>query len=131
VFWNLYFIRRYGHAKLLYESILHGGDKTLWKGIFDGPTSDPQEVYRVLFGQAYGFDLTTEDALRFRTDVDDFFYAADYTRAYIMADIMQEATRRKFGDNWYTNREVGKLLRDVYWKDGTKLQGDEIVKLAG
>ncbi len=131
VFWNLYYARRYGHAKLIYEAILHDGNPKLWKGIWNEPRNDLQEVYRKLFGEAYGFELTPEDALRFRTDVDEFFYAADYARAYIMADLMHEAMIQKFGASWYTNSEVGKLLKTTYWADGTKLQGDEILKLAG
>ena len=130
-FWNMYFLRRYGHSKLIYETILHGGDPAFYGDIYKGQTQDLQEVYRALFEEAYGFPLTAQDALRFRTDVDDFFYAADYTRAYGFADMMQEAMRRRFGDDWYGSTEAGRLLRETYWKEGTKLQGDEILKVAG
>lgn len=131
VFWNIYFVRRYGHAKLIYESVLHGGDPSLWRDVYGGQTKDLQELYRTVFQDAYGFPMTSQDALRFRTDVDDFFYAADYTRAYLLADMMQEAMRWKFGEDWFGNPEVGRWLREVFWKDGTRLQGDEIVELAG
>jgi len=131
IFWNVYFLRRYGHAKLIYEPILHGGDPAIWQDVYKGQTADLQEVYRTVFQEAYGFPLTTQDALRFRTDVDDFFYAADYTRAYGFADMMQEAMRKKYGNDWYGNAEVGKWLREAFWRDGTKLSGEEVLKLAG
>src|SRR5207245_4639752 len=117
--WNLYYMRRYGHAKLIYEAVLHGGDPAAWRDVWKGETKDLQEVYRSLFEEAYGFTLTKEDALRYRTDVDDFFYAADYTRAYVMADLMQEAARERFGAAWYEKPEVGKWLRETYWAEGT------------
>ena len=131
VFWNVYFLRRYGHAKLVYETILHGGDEGVRSSVYSGQTEDLQEVYRTLFQDAYGFPLSPQDALRFRTDVDDFFYAADYTRAYGFADMMQEAVRRKFGEDWYGNPEVGRWLREAFWREGTKLSGEEILQQAG
>lgn len=131
VFWNLYFIRRYGYAKLIYESVLHGGSPSIYEGIWTGQTKDLQELYREAFEKAYGFKLTIDDALRFRTDVDDFFYSADYTRAYILADMINEYLRKTYGSDWYLNKTVGDFFKKNLWKDGTRLQAEEVAKLIG
>jgi hypothetical protein len=133
VFNDLFFIRRYASAKLIYESVLHGGDPSLWQGAFEGATADLPQLYRALFERAYGFRLTDEDALRFRTDVDDTFYAADYARAFGLANTMAETLRARFGGDsgdWYGNKDVGALLRKLY-ADGQRIQPDEIVKTMG
>jgi hypothetical protein len=133
VFNDFYYLRRYSYAKIVYESVLHGGDPAIWKGLYDRPTADPMEVYRDVFGRAYGFPLGDEDALRFRTDVDDTFYAADYARAFGLADLIHEALRERYGGkdgNWYDSKEVGALLKSL-WADGQKWQPDEIAQKFG
>lgn len=129
-FWNLYMVRRYNGAKLIYESILHGGDPSYYSDYYKGQTADPQMVYKELFSFAYGFKLTDSDALRFRTDVDSFFYAADYARAFLLAAQLEEAMRAKFGEKWFDNPEAGKWLKQL-WSNGGKLQADELAKLIG
>lgn len=128
---NLYFVRRYSGAKLIYETILHDGPKEYYEKYYTGQTEDLQEVYRVVFGDMYGFELRPQDALRFRTDVDAFFYSADYSRAYIMAMQAHETMRQRYGVDWYTNEEVGTFLKETLFRDGSKLQGDEVAKLLG
>jgi hypothetical protein len=118
-FVGLYMVRRYAGAKLPYEIALHSGDKT-----------DLQELYRRLFERAYGFALSTEDALRFRTDVDDTFYSADYARAFALANLMHESLREKYGEDWYGKKEVGAFLKTLY-ADGDKIQPDEIARAFG
>jgi hypothetical protein len=133
VFNDLFFIRRYASAKLIYESVLHGGESALWRGAYAGPTADLMQLYRALFERAYGFPLTDEDALRFRTDVDSTFYAADYARAFGLANLMHEALRAQFGGadgDWYQNPQVGARLRALY-ADGQKLQPDELAHAFG
>ena len=117
-------------GKLAYESALHSGDPSLTKGAFDVQGKDLQELYRTLFEKAYGFPLSAEDALRFRTDVDDTFYAADYTRAFALANLMHESLRKKYGEDWYGNKAVGAFLKTLY-ADGQKIQPDEIVRAFG
>jgi len=131
VFDELYFLRRYGAAKLIYEAALHGGAPALWQEVYKKPTTDLMALYRDLFGRAYGFALTDEDALRYRTDVDDLFYAADYTRAFGLANVVHEALRSKFGAGWYTKKEAGELLRAQLFAEGNKLQPDEVARLLG
>jgi hypothetical protein len=116
---GLYMVRRYASAKLPYEIAFHTGDHT-----------DLQELYRRLFERAYGFALSSEDALRFRTDVDDTFYSADYTRAFALANLMHESLRAKYGEDWYGKKEVGAFLKTLY-ADGDKLQPDEIARAFG
>jgi hypothetical protein len=130
VFNDFYFLRRYGSAKLIYESVLHGGDPAIWKGSYAGATTDPMAVYQAVFSEAYGFALGEEDALRFRTDLDDTFYAADYARAFALANLMNESLRKEFGDEWFARKEVGAKLKAVF-AEGQKLQPDEVAKLFG
>jgi hypothetical protein len=130
IFNQLYYLRRYAYAKLVYESVLHGGSPELWKGIYDRPTRDPKQVYRELFSTAYGVPLSEEDALRFRTDVDDTFYSVDYARAYAVANLMHEGFRAKFGPDWYGSAEAGKLLRTLL-ANGQKPQPEEVAAVFG
>ena len=91
--YQLFFLRRYAYAKLVYESVLHGGSPTLWKGLYDRPAGDPMAVYRDVFSTAYAVPMDETDALRFRTDVDDTFYSADYARSFALAHLMHEGLR--------------------------------------
>jgi len=119
VFNGLYFVRRYAGAKLPYEIALHTGEK-----------GDLQELYRKLFERAYGLPLSAEDALRFRTDVDDTFCAADYPRAFALANLMHESLREKYGEDWYGKKEVGAFLKTLF-AGGQKLQPDELARAFG
>jgi hypothetical protein len=131
MFWDIYFVRRYAGAKPIYETILHGGDPDIYAGHYEGERSNLKAVYRDLFSQAYGFDIGSEGALRYLTDVDPFFYSADYARAFFLADQLAEHLRKKFGDRWYTNDAVGPYLRDNFFTHGQKLQEDELAAAAG
>lgn len=130
LFTDLYYLRRYAYAKLVYESVLHGGSPSLWKGIYDKPTTDPKAVYREVFSTAYGIPLSEEDALRFRTDVDDTFYSFDYARSFVLAHLMHEGLRTKFGPDWYGSPEAGKLLRSLV-ANGQRPQPDEVAQVFG
>ena len=130
LFTDLYYLRRYAYAKLVYESVLHGGSPSLWKGIYDRPTTDPMTVYREVFSTAYGIPLSEEDALRFRTDVDDTFYSFDYARSFALAHLMHEGLRAKFGPDWYGSPEAGKLLRSLV-ANGQRPQPDEVAQVFG
>ena len=109
--YQLYYLRRYAYAKLVYEAVLHGGSPSLWKGIYDRPTGDPMAVYRDVFSTAYAVPMEESDALRFRTDVDDTFYSLDYARSFALAHLMSEGMRAKFGADWYGSPEAGKLIK--------------------
>ena len=128
--YQLYYLRRYAYAKLVYESVLHGGSPSLWKGIYDKPTSDPMTVYRDVFSTAYAVPMDESDALRFRTDVDDTFYSLDYARSFALAHLMSEGLRAKFGADWYGSPEAGKLIKSIV-AEGNKTEAEDVAKIFG
>jgi len=128
--YQLYYLRRYAYAKLVYESVLHGGSPALWKGLYDRPTADPMAVYRDVFSTAYAVPMDESDALRFRTDVDDTFYSVDYARAFGLAHLIHEGMRSRFGMDWYGNPEAGRLIKSLV-AEGNKPQPDEVAKVFG
>ncbi len=131
VFWDLYMLRRYNVAKLLYETILHNGSPEIYENYYNGQTQDKHQVYKTLFSDAYGFQLTDTEALRFRTDVDSFFYSADYARAFLLAAKINEKMRADYGVKWFDTKEAGTLLKTKLLVDGGKLQADELAQLVG
>ncbi|MCD6498715.1 MAG: hypothetical protein J7M25_10515 [Deltaproteobacteria bacterium] len=128
--WDMYLYRRYGWAKLVYESALHGANPSVWRGVYSGPISDRKKLYRRLFSKAYGYSLTKDDAQRYLFDVDPFFYAADYARAFVLADTLTEHLRKKFGPNWYENKQVGPYLKTL-WRYGNRWNADEVAQRIG
>ncbi len=128
--YQLYYLRRYAYAKLVYESVLHAGSPSLWKGIYDRPTTDPMAVYREVFSNAYAVPLDESDALRFRTDVDDTFYSLDYARSFALAHLMSEGLRTRFGPDWYGSPEAGKLIKSLV-AEGNKTEAEDVAKLFG
>ena len=128
--YNMYLARRYGWAKLIYEAVLHGGNQRLWQSVYTGQTSDRRALYRSLFQQAYGYALTDTDADRYLTDVDPFFYAADYARAFMLADLLHEHLRAKFGPNWFENPKVGAYLKGL-WASGNRYTAEQIAQKLG
>ena len=130
LFYDLYVLRAYAGARLPFEIVLHGGEPSLYKGVFEMQTGDLQELYRKLFERAYGFPLSPEDALRFRTSATDTFYSADYTRAYALANLMHEGLRKKYGEDWYGSKAVGAFLKTLY-AGGQRIQPDEIAHAFG
>ncbi len=128
--YNLYLARRYGWAKLIYEVALQGGSHSLFKSVYRGQTSDRRKLYKTLFQQAYGYKLSENDADRYLTDVDPFFYSADYARAFMLADILHEHLRSKFGRSWYSNKKVGVYLKTL-WADGNRYTAEQIAAKLG
>ncbi len=123
--YNLYLARRYGWAKLIYEVALEGGSPKLFSSVYRGQTADRRKLYRTLFQQAYGYKLNEDDADRYLSDVDPFFYSADYARAFMLADILHEHLRKKFGRDWYSNKKVGPYLKSL-WADGNRYTAEQI-----
>jgi len=112
---KLYFLRRYG-AKLRYELKLHS----------DG-----------LEGMDLEYQRTLEAALVFRhppshylNDVDDELYCAGYLRAWIFEAQLRGALRRKFGEDWFTTKEAGDFLKEL-WSQGQKHNVDELAGQLG
>ena len=125
---QLYYLRRYAYAKLVYESVLHAGSPSLWQGLYDRPTSDPMAVYRDIFSTAYAVPLGEDAAMRFRADVDDTFYSVDYARAFALAHLMHEGLRSKFGPDWYGSPEAGRLLKRLV-AEGNKPDAEEVARV--
>ncbi len=130
VAWELYLYRRYGWAKLIYESRLHGADSAVYRGAVEGDTTDLRALYGRLFSRAYGYELAAKDRASYLSDVDPFLYAADYARAFLAADILGEHLRKKFGDDWYANKLVGPYLKTL-WEKGNEWTAEELVAHLG
>jgi len=138
---EMYYIRRYAFAKVAYELRLHGRPLAeIEPALPLLPAPDRvrgeddaalRELYRQVFSVAYGFALNADEASRFRVDVDDTFYSADYARAFALAGLMHEAVRRKFGPDWYGNPAVGRFLREQLFSRGTALSPEEVAGRMG
>jgi hypothetical protein len=128
--YDLYLARRYGWAKLIYEAALHGGAESLWKAYYPGSTSDRKALYRNLFQRVYGYPLTEADAESYLADVDPYLYAADYTRAFMLADALHEHLIVKHGKDWYGSPQVGAYLK-TFWADGNRYTADDIARKIG
>jgi Peptidase family M3 len=133
---EMMYLRRYAFAKIAYELRLHGrpaAEIAPAASLLSAPdkTSDLRELYRQLFSVAYTFDLTDQESQLFRTDVDDTFYAADYSRAFALAGMMHDGIRKRFGEDWYANKEVGRFLREKLFSAGTSLSAEEVAQRMG
>ena len=138
---EMYYIRRYAFAKVAYELRLHGRPLAeIGPALALLPQADRvkgdgdaalRELYRQAFSVAYGYTLNDEEASRYRVDVDDTFYSADYARAFALAGMMHEAMRKKFGLDWYANPAVGKFLREQLFSRGTALSTEDVAARLG
>ena len=112
---NLFFHRRYS-AKLGYEVLLHGG----------GDGDLPAEYSRRLT-EALHVEWPRATWI---SDVDPFFYAARYLRAWALEQTMAATLRERFGDRWWAEREAGSLLREI-WSRGQRAHGEELLAELG
>jgi hypothetical protein len=114
---KLYILRRYA-GKLLYEIAWHDGGK------------DPSGLYRHALERAYAFPVSETDAARYLVDHDDFFYAADYFRAWFLAAQIEAHLEAQFGARWWISAAAGKFLAEL-WSYGNELSVDEIARRLG
>ena len=131
---EMLYLRRHAFAKIAYELRLHGRPESEIApalAVLPQRPRDLCELYRALFSAAYGFELTALEAQRYRVDVDDTFYSADYARAFALAGMMQQGIRRRFGDDWYGNREVGSFLKRELFAAGESLTAEEVALRVG
>lgn len=110
-FHKLWFLRRYA-AKLEYELILHT----------EGPGSRSREAYRDLLSDA---TLVAWPGELYLFDVDAFFYAARYLRAWIFEAQLRELLRERFDEEWYRNDRTGPFLLGL-WRQGQRLGVEEL-----
>lgn len=116
-FAKIYILRRYA-AKLLYEKRFHAGEE------------NPREIYRRTLSRAYGFPLDENDAARYLSDVDDFYYVADYLRAWFLKAQIEDSLRSRYGARWFTKPGAGEFLSSL-WAYGQELNGDELARKLG
>ena len=110
---KLVYLRRYA-AKLSYELELHS----------DPPALDPlQDVYARRLSDALHIDWPSQSWL---SDVDAFFYAACYIRAWALETHLRRVLRERFGEHWFDEPEAGTFLKQL-WRDGQRLNADEML----
>ena len=109
----LWLSRRYA-AKLLYELELHQAE--------DLTAMKPR--YVELLQDALKIAPSEVDWL---ADVDGGFYASEYLRAWAFEAQMRFHLRERFGNDWFTKREAGALLREL-WSLGQKPTADELLR---
>ena len=120
VLYQLYYLRRYAYAKLVYESVLHGGSPSLWKGIYDRPTSDPMTVYRELFSTRLRRCRWTRPTRSASAPTWTTRSTRPTTRAsFALAHLIHEGMRAKFGPDWYGSPEAGRLIQIIWSPRGT------------
>ena len=110
---RLLMLRRYS-AKLLYEVELHAGE-------LDGRAPDR---YASLLSGAVRVDWPTTTWL---SDVDAFFYAARYLRAWAFETYLRRVLGERFGARWFAVPEAGALLRSL-WREGQARTADELLE---
>jgi hypothetical protein len=110
---KLVWLRRYA-AKLAYELELHSAP----------PALDPlREVYARRLSEALRVEWASASWL---SDVDPFFYAAAYIRAWVLETHVRRLLRERFGELWFEGREAGEFLKSL-WREGQRMRGDELL----
>ncbi|HZX94661.1 MAG TPA: hypothetical protein VFE90_09095 [Myxococcales bacterium] len=134
---EMMYLRRYAFAKIAYELRLHGRPAEEIAPALallpapDKAKGDNRELYRQLFSVAYTFELDDQESQLYLTDVDDTFYSADYARAFVLAGMMHEGIRKRFGADWYGDKEVGRFLREQLFAPGTSLSSEDVAERLG
>jgi hypothetical protein len=108
----LWIVRRYC-AKLLYELEFH--------------TADDLTALRPRYVELLTDATKVEPAgVDYLGDIDDGFYASQYLRAWAFEAQLRAHLRERFGNAWFSKREAGSLLRDL-WAEGQKPTADELL----
>ncbi len=110
---KLVFLRRYA-AKLAYELELHGNPPSL---------DALREVYARRLGEALHVDWP---AATWLSDVDPFFYAGSYLRAWALETHLRRLLRERFGEAWFEEPRAGELLRGL-WAQGQRMGPEELL----
>jgi hypothetical protein len=109
---KLVFLRRYC-AKLSYELVLHGEE----------PANGADALYTRELSRATGVDWPRATWL---SDVDPFFYAAAYLRAWALETHLRKELRERYGELWFESAEAGGLLRSL-WREGQRRPAHELL----
>jgi len=109
----LWLVRRYS-AKLLYELEFFAADDPL--------ALEPR--YVELLTDALKIEPGAADYLG---DIDAGFYVTSYLRSWAFEAQLRSFLRERWGTTWFTRREAGSLLREL-WELGQKPTADELLK---
>jgi hypothetical protein len=112
-FVTLFFLRRYS-AKLRYELELHSG----------APLRSLPGRYAQLLSSAVGVPYPESDFLE---DVDGGFYCTCYLRAWAFEAQLSEWLRERYGETWFSQREAGTLVREL-WELGQSLNAGALLR---
>ncbi|HEU5212700.1 MAG TPA: hypothetical protein VFU10_08025 [Gaiellaceae bacterium] len=110
---ELFFARRYS-AKLLYELEFHRAD-------------DPETMrgrYVELLGEALKIEPSRASYL---ADIDPGFYVTEYLRSWGFEAQLRDFLRTEFGNAWFTRRDAGALLREL-WSEGQARTADAMLE---
>ena len=107
------FLRRYC-AKLGYELGLHADGRR---------PAEHRADYAGRLGAALRVEWPPDAWL---SDVDPFFYAARYLRAWAFETRLRLLFRERFGERWFESAEAGALLRSL-WTSGQGRNADELL----
>jgi hypothetical protein len=110
---KLVFLRRYC-AKLGYELELHAEDADLGR---------MPALYAERLSRAVRVDWPATSWL---ADVDPFFYAARYLRAWAFETHLRALLVERFGPAWFDEPEAGEQLREL-WRQGQRRPADELL----
>ena len=110
---RIVFLRRYC-AKLGYELSLHADGRAPAEHAAD---------YTDRLGRAVRVDWPSETWL---ADVDPFFYAARYLRAWAFETRLRRVFVERFGERWFAEPEAGELLRRL-WSRGQASTAEELL----
>ena len=61
------------------------------------------------------------------SDVDPFFYASRYLRAWALETHLRRLLTERFGPAWFEEPEAGKLLQEL-WRRGQRDGADELLE---
>jgi len=110
---QLYVVRRYC-GKLLYEIELHSSSDL--EGMADRYVERIAEATKV-----------EPSPVDFLADVDGGFYASSYLRSWAFEAQMRAFLCERFGTAWFSRREAGDLLREL-WYEGQSMNADELLR---
>jgi hypothetical protein len=111
--WLLFFVRRYS-AKLLYELEFDQA----------ADVSSMAKRYAEILGDALKFEISEANYL---ADIDSGFYVTSYLRSWAFECQLRDHLRERYGNDWFTRREAGSLLREL-WSLGQQPTADELLK---
>jgi hypothetical protein len=109
----LFFVRRYC-AKILYEVEFHAADDV----------TTMRNRYVELLGDALKIEPA---AANYLADIDSGFYVSSYLRSWAFEAQLRAYLKEKFGSRWFTTRDAGSLLREL-WGEGQRMRAEEMLK---